>query len=429
MDNFKNDPFAGMQGMATQMFEAWQKAAGSTGMGAAGATTDPSAAFRQGVELWSSLARQAGAGPVAGDINDAVERFASQGGPWLGMMQQLAGQFGGAQGSAADISKAWQSMVESMGANPLNDMLKHLPGGGANDFSKWMADAGPMLGLLNAQMPDWTEQPAFGFAREHQERLQRLGAAWRENQSTQQAYDKLMLDALRNAFPIFEGKLAEHSEPGRQLDSARALFDLWIDSAEEAYAEMALSDPFRHAYAQMVNAQMRLRQALQGELALSCRAMGMPTRAEVDAGHQRLHALEREVRRLRRELAGARPVATAGRGEAAAANPPAGRTVEKKATGARKSAASKAAPEKAARKEAASKKSASRKAGTKKAAPRKAAAKGAGQKKAPAKKTASRRAAPRKSAAAKKSPAAKKTSKSPTSRSRATRAGASRKEA
>lgn len=425
MDNFKNDPFAGMQGMATQMFEAWQKAAGSTGMGAAGATADPSAAFRQGVELWSSLARQAGAGPVAGDINDAVERFASQGGPWLGMMQKLAGQFGGTQGSAADIAKGWQSMVESLGANPLNDMLKHLPGGGANDFSRWMADAGPMLGLLNQQMPDWTQQPAFGFAREHQERWQRLGLAMRDSQAAQQAYDKLMLDALRDAFPIFEQKLAEHSEPGRQLDSARALFDLWIDAAEEAYAAMALSDPFRHAYAKMVNAQMRLRQALQGELALACRAVGMPTRVEVDAGHQRLHALEREVRRLRRELAGAGSAATAGSKAKASTSGTGGGTAGGKST------ARTAATKKSTAKKAGSRKPASAKPAARSAAARKSGTKVAKKKSAPTKTAA--RPSPAKKVSAKATPAgkpsARKPAKSAPRRSRATGAGKTRKEA
>src|SRR3546814_13196363 len=68
------------------------------------------------------------------------------------------------------------------------------------------------------------------------------------------------------AFVVFEGKLAEHEAPGRQLGSVRAVYDLWIDAAEQAYAEIALSPQFGVAYGEMVNAQMRLRLANQNEL-------------------------------------------------------------------------------------------------------------------------------------------------------------------
>jgi len=89
------------------------------------------------------------------------------------------------------------------------------------------------LGLLR--------MPAFGMNREHQERLQALAAAQIELQEKNDAYNQRMLAIGQDAFARFERKLAERSEPGRQLKSARALFDLWIDAAEEAYAEVALS--------------------------------------------------------------------------------------------------------------------------------------------------------------------------------------------
>jgi hypothetical protein len=54
-----------------------------------------------------------------------------------------------------------------------------------------------------------------------------------------------MMKCAQRAFDTFEDKLTAHEEPGRQLASARALFDLWIDSAEQAYAEIALSAEFR----------------------------------------------------------------------------------------------------------------------------------------------------------------------------------------
>jgi hypothetical protein len=98
---------------------------------------------------------------------------------------------------------------------------------------------------------------------------------------------------------LFESKLAEREEPGRQLKSARELFDLWIDAAEESYADIALSPEFRDAYGALVNAQMRLRAGVQKEVELAGAMLGMPTRTEIDAAHRKIAELERALRRMR----------------------------------------------------------------------------------------------------------------------------------
>ena len=48
-------------------------------------------------------------------------------------------------------------------------------------------------------------------------------------QEAQQEYARLMAKASRDAFSRFESRLASHEEPGQQISSARALFDLWVD--------------------------------------------------------------------------------------------------------------------------------------------------------------------------------------------------------
>jgi polyhydroxyalkanoate synthase subunit PhaE len=129
-----------------------------------------------------------------------------------------------------------------------------------------------------------------------------------------------MLKAAQRAFEVFEDKLAERSEPGRQLRTARAMFDLWIDAAEEAYAEIALSPEFRKVYGDLVNAQMRVRSGVQQQVEQVSGMFGMPTRSEVDAAHRKIAQLERELRRLR-DAVGAKP-----RTAQAAAEKPAART-------------------------------------------------------------------------------------------------------
>jgi hypothetical protein len=80
------------------------------------------------------------------------------------------------------------------------------------------------------------------------------------------------------------------------------LFDLWIDAAEEAYAEVALSPEFRAASGARVNAQMRLRQAVQGEIERTSALFGMPTRSDLDAAFRKIADLERVLRALRDQV-------------------------------------------------------------------------------------------------------------------------------
>src|SRR3546814_11368025 len=125
-------------------------------------------------------------------------------------------------------------------------------------------------------------------------------------QQCTQAYDALMQKATRDAFAIFEDKLAEREEPGRQIQSARALFDLWVDAAEDAYAKIALSHEFREVYGKLVDAQMRLRGGVQREVEQASALFGMPTRTELDGAHRKIMELERQGRRLRDDIGSGR---------------------------------------------------------------------------------------------------------------------------
>ncbi|WP_266168166.1 poly(R)-hydroxyalkanoic acid synthase subunit PhaE [Dyella subtropica] len=145
-------------------------------------------------------------------------------------------------------------------------------------------------------LPGMGDIPAFGYTRERQMQQQMLADAMREYAETSARYQSLILRANAQGFEQLQEKLSKHMEPGRQVESLKALYDLWVDAAEEAYAEIALSDEFREAYGAMVNAQMRVRKLQQEQLEALCRELGMPTRSEVSALGKRVQELRREMR-------------------------------------------------------------------------------------------------------------------------------------
>lgn len=279
--------------LSRQYWNAWSgMAAQSAGSG------NQSNGWQQMLDLWAPWARDGRA-----TIDSTVERMNAQAGDWLGRMQDLAQSFAKKQASPAEVAKAWQDMLAPAGSNPFASMLEQSGAPGAEAMDHWTKQATPMLEAWQGQISALFNMPAFGPQREQQERWQSLMKARLDYQQAMAAYAALLLQSGQRAFKVFEGKLAERSEPGRQIDSVRGLFDLWIDAAEEAWGEVALSPEYRRVYGEMVNAQMRVRAAVQDQVERFAGQFGMPTRTEVNSSHRKVTQLEREVRELKQRLA------------------------------------------------------------------------------------------------------------------------------
>ncbi|MFX1724949.1 class III poly(R)-hydroxyalkanoic acid synthase subunit PhaE [Stenotrophomonas sp. AS1] len=330
-----------VEALARQYFSAWgdalRHAAAPPGQAAG---PEGHGNWQQAIDWWAQMMPNAASGPA----DEAVHRFREQAGGWYGTMQQVAAQFAGRDTTSAEVAQAWRTAVLGQGDGLLQWMLQ----GARGHTQAEGPDLLQLLETLQRQLGPWLQSPAFGPGREHQARWQALLRAQQDYQAHSRDYVEQIKQALDDAFTLFEQRLAEHEQPGNQLTSARAMFDLWIDAAEEAYAKVALSEPFQAVYAALGNAQMRLRAATQQEIERLTESFGLPTRTEMDAAHRRIAELERLVRRM-----------AGGAGDGRPATRPA--------------ASKKAAPTKSAPKKAAPEKSAPKKAAAKKAAPKKAA--------------------------------------------------------
>ena len=286
----------------------------------------------------------------------------------------LKGYFDWMQGAAAggggvSPSVDWRQQLQQMfgdTSQPFSQAFSGIDSAGAEGFSKqwqtWMQAAqNPGLAGMSGA---FEAMPAFGQHREQQAQQQAMAAAVMESMQASARYQALIQRTSSQGLERLQDKLAQHAEPGRQIDSMKALYDLWVDASEEAYAEIALSDEFREVYGDMVNTQMRVRQMQQQQTEQLCQQVGVPTRSEVSSLGERLQALRREFRAsqssrpsdqgdelsaLKRELAAlkrqlAKMAAVPAPKEAASAKRPSA-TTKKTPT---KAASVKAAPAKAA---------------------------------------------------------------------------------
>jgi class III poly(R)-hydroxyalkanoic acid synthase PhaE subunit len=289
---------SGWRSLQERFAESWKDSAGA-GQGAA--------PLMEGFAQWAKLADAGDGG------GDALGRMVGGAAQMVQMMQAaLQRTADGANPSGPDWAAAISSALGGLGtaSNPMLDALREAAGDGARGFEQMFAEFSAVAAPLRRDFQSLMQLPAFGYQRESQERQQQFTLALDDYREQVDRYNRLMMDASRRALEKLERKLAEHSEPDRQLKSWRALYDTWIDAAEEAYAEVALSPDFRAAYGALVNAQMRVRRHVQQEVERSGAQLGMPTRGELDAVHRKIGELTRRIAELEHAqgLAGIDPV-------------------------------------------------------------------------------------------------------------------------
>lgn len=255
--------------------------------------------WQEGFEQWARIFGDSGA------QSETFDRLLSGSKGYVALMQSMLATAAGnsdGQGTPQDWSTALRDGFNSNAAgaamlnNPMAKMLRDISGPGAQGLDQLSASFAPFLAPFKKEAKSWFSIPAFGYQREQQEQEQKLAMATVEFRDAVGRYNALMLKSSQRSFVIFEDKLAARAEPGRQVDSLRGLYDVWVDAAEEAYAEIALSDEFRKVYGDVVNAQMRVRAQVQKQVERIGADLGMPTRSELNSVHKRLHELRRGAR-------------------------------------------------------------------------------------------------------------------------------------
>ena len=250
-------------------------------------------------QSWDAWLRQlqpppAAAPPPAG--NEALERTLAGLRGCFDWMQGVAAA--GASQPGAD----WQSLLRAWagsGNQPFTQAFNGIDNTAAQGFvQQWQAwlqsmQSGGFAMPAAANGP----VPAFGLHREQLMQQQELTAAIQAALEANARYQALIQRANAQGLERLQARLAQRDAASPPIESLKALYDLWVDAAEEAYAEIALSDEFRAAYGEMVNSQMRVRQLQQRQTGQLCRELGVPTREEVSALGERLQQLRRDLRK------------------------------------------------------------------------------------------------------------------------------------
>lgn len=216
---------------------------------------------------------------------------------------------------ARQFQQAAQAFLGAGGATPANEAFtRFLRERFAQLRMPWSFDASGLAGGPGGSGATASGAPggsgwALGAGREHQERLQRLGAAAARLAAAQQRLELLWSDALREAAGSYAGQLG--AQAGQDFkatpEALQGLYDRWVDCAEDAYGRMAHSEAYCDAFAEYVNAGSQWRNELQAGIEQWARLLDLPTRSEINSLELRLRELEQAARRDAGAAAGVAP--------------------------------------------------------------------------------------------------------------------------
>jgi class III poly(R)-hydroxyalkanoic acid synthase PhaE subunit len=144
--------------------------------------------------------------------------------------------------------------------------------------------------------------PGLGYMREEEGQYKKLLQRVAEYQRALADYMRFFSNlGLLSANRLRE-KVQELAEEGRQIESARGLYDLWVGSSEEVYGEQVMTPEYAKIHGRLVNALMAVKQKLSQMVDETLGGLNMPTRRELRTLQDRLQESRREYKALRAEM-------------------------------------------------------------------------------------------------------------------------------
>lgn len=277
------------------------------------------------IRRWSEMAGKSAQGAAAG-----AAPFNGQGGQnWFAMFQP---QF---TGHAGDLAKRyfgfydqylgatrglWEVLSKSM-VNPdpaararaFTDGLQTLQ----QPFTQLWSQSASMFGMPGFQAPEGgadflqsltkgfsgnVELPALGLTREKQESMQRMQKLAGEYLQQQAQLMQLWGGIIGDALKLLGERVAQKLQAGEMIGSSKALYDLWIESAERVFAKAAHTPAYAKAQADLGNTVAKLRTEQRIAIESTTKQYDLPTRDELNTVHRRLKDLKAELRRVNARL-------------------------------------------------------------------------------------------------------------------------------
>lgn len=319
------------------------------------------------------------------------------------LAERLGTPAGGSSGDDADLmailERFQRTMAECLGATPGGDMLSPM----SQLVDNWQRHAATVFGLpaspasafpdlfrargeadLKTSLAPLLDPASDAASRLHGESLQEMVEAVIAYQDTFNRFARLTVEATGDAVERMKDALSNRADD--EAFGVREFYDLWLDSCEQSYDDLARDDRFAELMGALVNDAVRVHRARQRLTDAAATTLGLPSRRQFRELAAALHESRRRLSRLERgtvERFAGSPLADETmmttpvpepRVDSEASTATSATVMAPGAPARRKSAAKKVARKKVANKPASKKKTAKRSASKKKTVRKKASA-------------------------------------------------------
>ena len=276
---------------------------------ALGVETTATAPWESAMNHWW----EAVSGAMPDVSREFLENLISQGKSFF----QMAGEFSKYLGTHDE--QGWQKLVDNLvesftrTSSAAGDSMKQATGFWEMPLDNWnrlVSALSPLPGDMLRGMPTtgFKENidrilgaPGLGYTRESQEQYQSLFQALVEYH-----------EALRD-YSLFFSRMGENAAvrladlvQSKPVESARQLYDSWIQCCEQEYADQVLTPEYSRLHGRMVNVLMQLKHRWGELLNEYLSALNVPTHDDLRTLQNRVQEHRREIRQLRNELAAIR---------------------------------------------------------------------------------------------------------------------------
>jgi class III poly(R)-hydroxyalkanoic acid synthase PhaE subunit len=187
------------------------------------------------------------------------------------MLDRLKNPAAGGATISLPFFGAWQEFARSMGMNS-----NFAPGAGFNP-EDMIASVAPTLGLT----------------REYQGIVQRMAELGSQFQRRYAEFLKQSAGISEQALQAVQKRAAADPD---LAGSPAAAYEAWIDSAEAAYSQAAHGDTFARSLGELCNVLSAFKVERGKLLEAFARHLDLPSRAEVDSLHRKVHELSSAAR-------------------------------------------------------------------------------------------------------------------------------------
>ncbi len=180
-------------------------------------------------------------------------------------------------------------------------VMSGLPGDFLESFK--LGTTGEKADPVREQLNRFLSVPGLGYTREHQEQYQTLTKLLIDYQYAKQEFAAEFVKIAAGTVERFQARVNELTVGNETVTSLQGFYDLWVDAAEEAYAERVFSEDYARSHGRLVNCLMAVKKQGRTMVDEVLGMLNMPTQQEINTVQARFQELRRELRALRSEVA------------------------------------------------------------------------------------------------------------------------------